>query len=133
MSAQSLVADGPELTETIIVGFGAPAFRRGVGSCGGPKPKARLTSRLMTWWSGCPAAGSARRRVVPVSENSLLRVSGTGKSTLLRALTGMRPADSGNVPYDNTDVYRNYARLRHRIGLVPQDGPVRRTVQIVPH
>jgi ABC-type multidrug transport system ATPase subunit len=47
--------------------------------------------------------------------------SGAGKSTLLGALTGFRPASSGEVRYDNRDLYQNYAELRHRIGFVPQD------------
>lgn len=59
-----------------------------------------------------------------VPEKSLIAVigpSGSGKSTLLRALTGYRPADEGEVLYDNRDLYRQFAELRHRIGLVPQD------------
>jgi ABC transport system ATP-binding/permease protein len=47
--------------------------------------------------------------------------SGAGKSTLLSAMTGMRPADTGTVRYDNRDLYEDYAELRHRIGLVPQE------------
>jgi ABC-type multidrug transport system ATPase subunit len=47
--------------------------------------------------------------------------SGAGKSTLLSAITGMRPADAGTVLYDNRDLYQDYAELRHRIGLVPQE------------
>jgi ABC transport system ATP-binding/permease protein len=47
--------------------------------------------------------------------------SGAGKSTLLAALTGFRPAGSGEVQYDGRDLYENYAELRHRIGCVPQD------------
>jgi ABC-type multidrug transport system ATPase subunit len=60
----------------------------------------------------------------PVPEKCLVGVigpSGAGKSTLLAAMTGMRPADSGTVLYDNRDLYRDYAELRHRIGLVPQE------------
>lgn len=59
-----------------------------------------------------------------VPEKSLVAVigpSGSGKSTLLRALTGYRPADQGEVLYDNRNLYRQFAELRHRIGLVPQD------------
>jgi ABC-type multidrug transport system ATPase subunit len=47
--------------------------------------------------------------------------SGAGKSTLLGAMTGMRPADAGTVVYDSRDLYEDYAELRHRIGLVPQE------------
>ncbi|MET7754392.1 FHA domain-containing protein [Streptomyces sp. NPDC005389] len=60
----------------------------------------------------------------PVGEKCLLGVvgpSGAGKSTLLGALTGQRPADRGTVLYDGRDLYRDYAELRQRIGLVPQD------------
>jgi ABC-type multidrug transport system ATPase subunit len=60
----------------------------------------------------------------PIPERSFVGIigpSGAGKSTLLGALTGMRPADAGTVLYDNRDLYRDYAELRHRIGLVPQD------------
>jgi ABC-type multidrug transport system ATPase subunit len=60
----------------------------------------------------------------PLPERCLLGVigpSGAGKSTLLGALTGMRPATSGSVLYDGRDLYANYAELRHRIGLVPQE------------
>jgi len=60
----------------------------------------------------------------PIPEKCLLGVigpSGAGKSTLLGALTGMRPATTGNVLYDNRDLYQNYNELRYRIGLVPQE------------
>ncbi|MFK4148803.1 FHA domain-containing protein [Streptomyces sp. NPDC004065] len=60
----------------------------------------------------------------PVGEKCLLGVvgpSGAGKSTLLGALTGQRPAGHGTVLYDGRDLYRDYAELRQRIGLVPQD------------
>ncbi|MFD3542723.1 FHA domain-containing protein [Streptomyces sp. NPDC058662] len=59
-----------------------------------------------------------------VPEKSLIGVigpSGSGKSTLLKALTGYRPADQGDVLYDNRNLYKQFAELRQRIGLVPQD------------
>ncbi|MDF3291732.1 ATP-binding cassette domain-containing protein [Streptomyces silvisoli] len=61
---------------------------------------------------------------IDLPEKSLVAIvgpSGSGKSTLLRALTGYRPADSGEVLYDGRDLYQQFAELRHRIGLVPQD------------
>ncbi|MEV6670274.1 FHA domain-containing protein [Streptomyces sp. NPDC051162] len=60
----------------------------------------------------------------PVRAKCLLAVvgpSGAGKSTLLNALTGLRPADRGTVLYDGRDLYHDYAELRARIGLVPQE------------
>nr|WP_203632692.1 FHA domain-containing protein [Streptomyces halstedii] len=59
-----------------------------------------------------------------VPEKSLVGVigpSGSGKSTLLKALTGYRPANQGDVLYDNRNLYKQFAELRQRIGLVPQD------------
>ena len=59
----------------------------------------------------------------PLGERCLLGVigpSGAGKSTLLGALTGMKPATDGTVLYDNRDLYQDYAELKYRIGLVPQ-------------
>ncbi len=60
----------------------------------------------------------------PLGERCLLGVigpSGAGKSTLLGALTGIAPATEGSVLYDGRDLYKSYAELRHRIGLVPQE------------
>ncbi|MHA6763908.1 FHA domain-containing protein [Streptacidiphilus sp. PAMC 29251] len=73
--------------------------------------------------------GEGRRTLLdsvsfPVGQKTMLAVagpSGAGKSTLLNALTGLRPADRGTVHYDGRDLYRDYAELRRRIGLVPQD------------
>ncbi|MGW3957290.1 FHA domain-containing protein [Streptomyces sp. NPDC004752] len=59
-----------------------------------------------------------------VPEKSVIAVigpSGSGKSTLLKALTGYRPANQGEVLYDNRNLYKQFAELRQRIGLVPQD------------
>jgi len=60
----------------------------------------------------------------PLGERCFMGVigpSGAGKSTLLGALTGTAPANHGSVLYDGRDLYGNYAQLRHRIGLVPQE------------
>jgi ABC-type multidrug transport system ATPase subunit/pSer/pThr/pTyr-binding forkhead associated (FHA) protein/ABC-type multidrug transport system permease subunit len=64
---------------------------------------------------------------------SLLAVigpSGCGKSTLLRAMTGLRPATTGRVRYDGRDLYDDYAELRYRIGLVPQDDVLHRQLTV---
>ncbi len=57
-------------------------------------------------------------------ERSLLAIvgpSGAGKSSLLHALSGLRPAQSGTVLYGGRDLYADYAELRQRIGVVPQE------------
>jgi ABC-type multidrug transport system ATPase subunit len=59
----------------------------------------------------------------PIPGKSFVAIAGpagSGKSTLLNALVGMRPANSGSVLYDHRDLYSDYAELRQRIGLVPQ-------------
>jgi len=52
---------------------------------------------------------------------AVLGPTGAGKSTLVKALTGSRPADDGHVLYNGRDLYQAYPELRHRIGYVPQD------------
>ena len=52
---------------------------------------------------------------------AVLGPTGAGKSTLMKALTGNRPADRGAVFYNGRDLYANYAELRNRVGYVPQD------------
>jgi ABC transport system ATP-binding/permease protein len=47
-------------------------------------------------------------------------VSGGGKSTLLDALNGFRPATSGDVLVNGTDLYKNFSAYRNEIGYVPQ-------------
>jgi ABC transport system ATP-binding/permease protein len=47
-------------------------------------------------------------------------VSGGGKSTLLDALNGFRPATSGSVYVNGIDLYKNFNAYRTEIGYVPQ-------------
>jgi ABC-type multidrug transport system ATPase subunit/pSer/pThr/pTyr-binding forkhead associated (FHA) protein len=54
--------------------------------------------------------------------------SGAGKSTLLRILTGQLRPDAGSVSYDGYDVHDDFPAVRSRIGLVPQDDLVHRTL-----
>lgn len=56
--------------------------------------------------------------------------SGCGKSTLVRAITGLRPATAGRVSYDGRDLYTDYAELRYRIGMVPQDDVLHRQLTV---
>ena len=113
------------VTETDLIGVGPATFRR-IGSqleefldSGDISLSAQdLTFRL-------PGGKVLLDRVsFPLGERCLLGVigpSGAGKSTLLGALTGIAPATDGQVLYDGRDLYRSYAELRHRIGLVPQE------------
>jgi ABC transport system ATP-binding/permease protein len=47
-------------------------------------------------------------------------VSGGGKSTLLDAISGFRPATSGSVYVNGIDLYKNFNAYRTEIGYVPQ-------------
>jgi ABC transport system ATP-binding/permease protein len=51
----------------------------------------------------------------------ILGPSGAGKSTLLGALSGLKPADSGQILINDTDFYGNLNQLRSMFGYVPQD------------
>jgi ABC-type multidrug transport system ATPase subunit len=113
------------VTETDLIGVGPATFRR-VGDelqefldTGDISLTAReLTVRL-------PSGKVLLDHMsFPLGERCLLGVigpSGAGKSTLLGALTGTAPATEGEVLYDGRDLYKSYAELRHRIGLVPQE------------
>ena len=113
------------VTETDLIGIGPATFRRVGGQLqefidtGDISLSARdLTVRI--------SGGKVLLDNVSFSlgERCLLGVigpSGAGKSTLLGALTGMRPATEGTMLYDGRDLYKQYAELRHRIGLVPQE------------
>ncbi|MEN6350298.1 MAG: FHA domain-containing protein [Syntrophomonas sp.] len=52
---------------------------------------------------------------------AILGGSGTGKSTLVGALTGMRPASYGQILINGVDFYQNYDSFRSLIAYVPQD------------
>ncbi|WP_432829014.1 FHA domain-containing protein [Dactylosporangium sp. CA-092794] len=68
-----------------------------------------------------------------LAEGSLLAVigpSGCGKSTLIKAVAGLRPATQGRVRYDGRDLYADYAELRYRIGMVPQDDVLHRQLTV---
>jgi ABC transport system ATP-binding/permease protein len=113
------------VTETDLIGIGPATFRLIGGQLqefidtGDISLSARdLTVRL-------PSGKVLLDHVsFPLGGRCLLGVigpSGAGKSTLLGALTGIRPATEGSMLYDGRDLYKHYAELRHRIGLVPQE------------
>ena len=90
----------------------------------------RIVSARNTAWFGAVdlVVNVGSRRILDevgfaLEPSSLLAVvgpSGSGKSTLLNALTGFRPAESGNVVFDGRDVYATFQDVRTRMGLVPQ-------------
>lgn len=46
--------------------------------------------------------------------------SGGGKTTLVDAIAGYRPATHGSVEVNDIDIYRNFDAIRNEIGYVPQ-------------
>lgn len=56
--------------------------------------------------------------------------SGTGKTTLVEVLNGLRPAHQGCVFYDGQDYYRHLASFNTQIGYVPQEDTVHRDLTV---
>ena len=99
----------------------------------------RLRNGRLEGFSDIGAAGFVARSISVVTDSGLTLVdnvsfalegssflgvvgpSGSGKSTLLRALSGGEPADAGTVYFDGRNLYAEFAALRSRIGMVPQD------------
>ncbi|HET8912167.1 MAG TPA: FHA domain-containing protein [Ktedonobacteraceae bacterium] len=61
---------------------------------------------------------------------ALVGGSGTGKSTLLDALNGLRPAQKGVVLYNGQDYYKNLAAFSTQLGYVPQDDIIHRDLTV---
>ena len=89
----------------------------------GREPSAALVARQLTvrTQGGGLLLDGVSFTLAPRSLLAVLGPSGAGKSTLLGALTGLRPASSGDVHWHGRDLYVSYEELRTRIGLVPQD------------
>jgi ABC transport system ATP-binding/permease protein len=56
--------------------------------------------------------------------------SGTGKSTLMKALCGYAPANSGTVLINGDDFYVNFNAYRGLLGYVPQDDIIHRGLPV---
>ncbi|MFN3373498.1 MAG: FHA domain-containing protein, partial [Chloroflexus sp.] len=56
--------------------------------------------------------------------------SGTGKSTLMKALCGYAPAERGQVLVNGDDFYRNFAAYQAVLGYVPQDDILHRVLPV---
>ncbi|MGN6362570.1 MAG: ATP-binding cassette domain-containing protein [Thermomicrobiales bacterium] len=73
--------------------------------------------------------------VLPGEFVAIVGGSGAGKTTLMDAISGVRPASGGRVLYNGRDYYRNLPLFRNVLGYVPQDDiihtalPVRTTLR----
>ncbi|TVR71967.1 MAG: gliding motility-associated ABC transporter ATP-binding subunit GldA [Marinilabiliales bacterium] len=50
--------------------------------------------------------------------------NGAGKSTMMRIITGIIPADSGNVSVNGINVMEDSLKVRERIGYLPENNPL---------
>jgi ABC transport system ATP-binding/permease protein len=66
----------------------------------------------------------------PGTLNALIGGSGAGKSTLSRLIAGYTIPTSGAVTFEGHDIHREYASMRSRIGMVPQDDVVHRQLTV---
>lgn len=60
----------------------------------------------------------------PGTLTAIIGPSGAGKSTLARLIAGYTHPSSGTVAFESRNVHADYAALRSRIGMVPQDDVV---------
>lgn len=62
--------------------------------------------------------------VAPAEVVSLLGPNGTGKSTTLRIVVGIQPADAGTIALDGVAISERPDLAKAAIGYVPQDAPL---------
>lgn len=68
--------------------------------------------------------------IEPMEFVAVLGGSGAGKTTLVGALTGMRPATYGQILINGIDFYHNYEAFRSLIAYVPQDDIVHQELTV---
>ncbi len=66
----------------------------------------------------------------PGTLTAIIGGSGAGKSTLARLIAGYIRPGSGSVTFEGHDIHTEYASLRSRIGMVPQDDVVHRQLTV---
>ncbi|MGB9224571.1 ATP-binding cassette domain-containing protein [Mycobacterium sp.] len=66
----------------------------------------------------------------PGTLTAIIGGSGAGKSTLARLIAGYARPTAGSVTFEGHDIHDDYASLRSRIGMVPQDDVVHRQLTV---
>jgi ABC-type multidrug transport system ATPase subunit len=66
----------------------------------------------------------------PATLTAVIGPSGSGKSTLSNVIVGAMRPHGGSVSFDGHDIHAEYALLRNRIGMVPQDDVVHRQLTV---
>ncbi|MBV8862073.1 MAG: ATP-binding cassette domain-containing protein [Mycobacterium sp.] len=94
-----------------------------------PQPAAARTSGLAAYGLALTIDGHSLLTDVsftakPGTLTAVIGPSGAGKSTLIKLVGGAVPPTAGVVAFDGHDVHAEYASMRSRIGMVPQDDVV---------
>ncbi|WP_144207831.1 FHA domain-containing protein, partial [Mycobacterium tilburgii] len=66
----------------------------------------------------------------PGTLTAIIGGSGAGKTTLSRLIAGYTTPSSGSVTFEGHNIHTEYASLRSRIGMVPQDDVVHRQLTV---
>jgi ABC-type multidrug transport system ATPase subunit len=66
----------------------------------------------------------------PGTLTAVIGGSGAGKSTLARLIAGYTTPSAGSVTFEGHNIHTEYASLRSRIGMVPQDDVVHRQLTV---
>ncbi|MEE6138614.1 FHA domain-containing protein [Mycobacterium sp. 050128] len=66
----------------------------------------------------------------PGTLTAVIGGSGAGKSTLARLIAGYTTPSSGSATFEGHNIHAEYASLRSRIGMVPQDDVVHRQLTV---
>jgi len=66
----------------------------------------------------------------PGTLTAVIGPSGAGKSTLAKVIAGTAHPTRGKVSFEGHDIHAQYASLRSRIGMVPQDDVVHRQLTV---
>ena len=66
----------------------------------------------------------------PGTLTAIIGGSGAGKTTLSRVIAGYTSPSSGSVTFEGHNIHTEYASLRSRIGMVPQDDVVHRQLTV---
>jgi ABC-type multidrug transport system ATPase subunit/pSer/pThr/pTyr-binding forkhead associated (FHA) protein len=100
-----------------------------------PQPAATRTSGLTAHGLALTIDGRQLLQDVsftakPGTLTAVIGPSGAGKSTLVKLVGGALPRSAGLVAFDGHDVHAEYASMRSRIGMVPQDDVVHRQLTV---
>ncbi len=68
--------------------------------------------------------------ILPKEFVAIVGPSGAGKTSLLNALCGLRPASKGQILINNQDLYQNIEAYRSVLGYVPQEDIIHRELTV---